>query len=167
MKKKTLLTLVATGALIATTAGSYAAWDNYTATLTSTNTINFTNVDVTATKALDLAESTENGMPVYTGTVEINVAGVSTDELANQKITLTPTAKAGEEDLLANLQVTFEQTGDNVTTTDNVGSDTTLADTNSYTVKITPKDEESATKAALNGKNITFAVNATMSEKAK
>lgn len=163
MKKKTLLTFAAAGALVATTAGSYAAWDNYKAS--STATITFTSVDVTATQNLALTESRDgSGKPVFTGDVTIDVANVDAEKLATQKIVLTPTATADGSDVMNQLEVTFTQTEDTIASTGNVGTDSTVADSNTYTVTITPKDDTTA-KTALNGKTVAFAVDAEMTNK--
>lgn len=163
MKKKTVCTFVVAGALVATTAGSYAAWDNYRAS--STATITFTSIDVSATKDLVLTEDRDvDGKPVFTGDVSIDVANVDAQKLTTQKITLTPTATIDGVDVADQLAITFEQSDDTIVSDGNVGSDTTIANANVYKVRITPVNDTTA-KTALNGKTVAFAVNAEMSDK--
>lgn len=79
MKKSTLLSLLTAGAVIATSAGTFAAWDQTKATASGEVTIN-TRVTTTATANVTFNAPTElsttDGNVEYTGNATINVSGM-------------------------------------------------------------------------------------------
>lgn len=80
MKKSKLLSLLTAGAVIATSAGTFAAWDQTTTTASSTVTIN-TRVKTEVATALTFTAPTElnttdGATSDYTGTAEIDVENI-------------------------------------------------------------------------------------------
>ncbi len=90
MKKSTLLSLLTAGAVIATSAGTFAAWDQTTATASSNVTINTrvktevaTNLSFTAPTELNTTDGTTSD---YTGTAVINVENIPEAKKADYKL---------------------------------------------------------------------------------
>lgn len=160
MKKSTLLSLATAGAIVATSVGTFAAWD--TTTAKSTGNVNFGSpVTVTTTNMtsdLKRGERTVGTDPVYVSepvkfvisdVADVNAMSIEAKVLdESTEITDGVTTKIYKED------GSTEVTGD-VAKADLVTGDTG----NSYIVKITPTD---GTKTALANKNLTVEVTATL-----
>ncbi len=90
MKKSTLLSLLTAGAVIATSAGTFAAWDQTKATASSNVTINTrvktdvtTNLSFTAPTELNTTDGTTSN---YTGSAEIKVENIPEAKKAEYKL---------------------------------------------------------------------------------
>ena len=90
MKKSTLLSLLTAGAVIATSAGTFAAWDQTTATASSNVTINTrvktevaTNLSFTAPTELN---TTDGATSNYTGSASIKVENIPEAKKAEYKL---------------------------------------------------------------------------------
>lgn len=143
-KKSTLLSLATAAAIVATTFGTYAVWDQFTATATSkTITIASPSVIVEA-QGITLLENDVIGAESieYAGTVTFNIKG--SDKLT--ELTLTPTvAVTGKELTSSDYSVEITQASDTISGDATTGfKDVTLSDTNDYTVKVTIKNKELA-----------------------
>lgn len=102
MKKSTLLSLLTAGAVIATSAGTFAAWDQTTVTSTGDLKIDKP-VTVTAT---NLKLNRENGLsenaPTYKGTVTVSAKDLpSSVTSANYEITYVAKAYLADDDTKA------------------------------------------------------------------
>lgn len=158
MKKSTILTFATAAAVLATSAGTFAAWDKIsdtqTGTLTYANsvTINET-LDAPAKVTYDLGTET---IPDAQANVTFKVD--DKDKRAGV-LTVVPTVKQGEADLVTEgkVKVTVKKGGEALV--DN--KDSSIAENNDYTVVITPTD--TATFNDLNG--ATLSVTGTLSEK--
>lgn len=90
MKKSTLLSLLTAGAVIATSAGTFAAWDSTTASIAS-NEISFRKGVSTTIAPINLTSENENKLekPVYTANPTITVNDVPSGvDLSNYQVTL-------------------------------------------------------------------------------
>lgn len=156
MKKSTLLSLATVGTIVATSIGTFAAWDTTTASISADVTLG-NPVTVTAGDFNNLSAETRTlgADPTYTSTVTFNVSDAG--GLANT-LTLTPTLKDSNGDAVDSSKATVElsQTAD-ATFTNN--TDTALEDgTNTYQVKVTVLDN------SLKGETLTVDVAAALSK---
>lgn len=90
MKKSTLLSLLTAGAVIATSAGTFAAWDSTTASIAS-NEISFRKGVSTTIAPINLTSENENKLetPVYTANPTITVNDVPSGvDFSNYQVTL-------------------------------------------------------------------------------
>lgn len=163
MKKSTLLSLATVGTIVATSIGTFAAWD--TTTAETTGTVNFgvpTTVETSASTTFANAARALGTAPEATSEVKFVVA--DGENLAN-KLKLTSTVTSTDVTDVANkVDVVIIETSD--PTKAPITEDTTLDRTptgNSYTVTVKPKaslsDEELAT---LNNKEITVKITGTL-----
>lgn len=147
MKKSTLLTVASVGAVALTSAMTFAAWDNLTAT--TTNTVTFDRINVTATtkeamtvtpRTLDtLSDDTVSA----TSDIVVDLSSVKDSALTTgTQLKFVPTVMKGETKVDSNeyqlviKEGNLELTGDSV----NGYKDTTITldNKNSYTVEVTP-----------------------------
>lgn len=135
MKKSMLLSFVTAGAIIATSVGTYAAWDQMDATATG----NITMRNPVSIAVESLAQPTETGsigqLPTYTTTASFTVANAPT---TGYQLEPTVTIKNGN-DVVTDADITVEVVDDKGTQTDVNGEHT-------LTLKVTPKDTENAKK---------------------
>lgn len=159
MKNQTILSLLTAGAIVATSAASFAAWDKTTET--ASGKLNVANpVDIVSSPIADFAAGTRalDAAPEYTSTVKFNV---KTSSLVDTLTLNTEIKKADSTVVTDNFTVTYEQTGADNGLTGAV--DKTIVDgDNEYTVKITPNDTEAA--KALAGADLTVNVTGTLSK---
>lgn len=157
-KKSTLLSLATAAAIVATTFGTYAVWD----TTTDKASANLTLRKPVVVKAATLNEfvtTDEFGtIPAYTSNVTFTVENL--DQVTDGKITLATAVKKGETEVTENFDIAYEEVG-GTGLTNNI--DSTVTNSNQYTVKITPKDTEAA-KALADGTNLTVEVTGTLSK---
>lgn len=142
MKKSTLLSLLTAGAVIATSAGTFAAWD--TTEATSSGELSFDSPVTIATTSTPTYAQTETRTygekPVATGTVDFNVSG--SGGKANLKLNAVVKDKTTDA-VVSGVDVTFKKGSTDLTT----GVDKNVTDAaNSYTVTITPTSDD-ATEA--------------------
>lgn len=163
MKKNTILSFATAGAIIATSAGTYAAWDSLVDD--TSDTITFRNpVTVTVEESYTLAEtpSTLDTLPVAEGTVNFTIE--NDGDLANT-LTIVPSVSGGSSATVDDFDFVIVDSSEGNTPT-LVGDatdgfvDKTLTSTN-YTVKVTPKDG-SAAKVA--GQEVKISLTATLSK---
>lgn len=109
MKKSTLLSFATAAAIVATSAGTYAAWD--TTTASNSGTVTIRNKVTTTVEALNFTSDNEdtllNGaddVPVYTSTTNVDVANVP--EAVKGDYKLTTSAK-----VYSDVNLTSEATG--------------------------------------------------------
>lgn len=163
MKKSTLLSLATAGAIVATSAGTYAAWDKPDASTTAN--VNFRNpvtIDVTSNYSLlDASTATLNSLQTVTGDVTFTVTDAG--ELADT-LTLVPTVSGGNSASVNDF--TFEIIDKKNGKIDDHGTgkfvDTDITST-VYTVNVTPKDTPEA-KAHLKDTAVQIKLTATLSK---
>lgn len=159
-KKSTLLSLATAAAIVATTFGTYAVWDTTTKTASAELTLRKPVVVDTTTMAAFTTADGFGTTPSYTSDVTFTVANL--EQVTNGKITLATTVKKGDGiDVTSNFDVAYTEAAGGAGLTDNV--DSTITASNSYTVKITPKDTDEA-KALADGNALTVEVTGTLSE---
>lgn len=156
MKKSTLLSLATAGAIVATSMGTFAAWDVTTSTtavqsLTLGKAVNLQADLAALSKDAKTDINTETGESV-TGTVTVDLSTVSTDIQTGRKVEITPIVafKDGSSEvngLVAETDYTVEvkKGNDVLTPIAGVATDTPTTfdtDTNQYTIKVTPKNSE-------------------------
>lgn len=160
MKKSTLLSLLTAGAVIATSAGTFAAWDttsasvNQTLTLDKPVTVTATNLNVSRTSTVD-----GTTLPKYTGTAKVNVSNlpntVSTD---NYEIVYTPTVvEADSNDPITTDDIEVKAVDD--------GANASLAGEHTVNVEVMVKDTDAAKKLANDGTEIKVTVEAVLQSK--
>lgn len=145
-KKSTLLSLATAAAIVATTFGTYAVWDQMDATAEGTAKIASPSVAVTAENiTLTPNDVIGNNSIEYTGTATFNITGK--DKLDNLKLTPEVTV-AGADLTTGDYSVEITQTSDSGFTGDaTLGyTDTNLDATNAYTVKVTINNKDLADK---------------------
>lgn len=163
MKKSTLLSLATVGTIVATSIGTFAAWD--TTEAKTTGTVNFgTPVTVTADSPVTFNNTSRTLGTSPEATSEVKFVVADGENLAN-KLKLTSSVTSTDVTDVANkVDVVIIETSDPTKTS--ITEDTTLDRTptgNSYTVTVKPKaslsDEELAT---LNNKAITVEITGTL-----
>ncbi len=136
MKKSTLLSLLTAGAVIATSAGTFAAWDTTEATA-EMGTVEFKQVNVSAAVSATLTTTRngiQNDLPEATGTFTVSTTNI--DELGNTKLTFTPVVKEGDTTIdPSNYSVQIKDNGTDVTS-----GDSAVEASNTYTVTVKPTD---------------------------
>lgn len=146
MKKSTLLSLLTAGAVIATSAGTFAAWDQ-TEAKAEMGSVEFKQVNVSAAVSATLATTRngiQNDLPEATGTFTISATNIN--ELSNTKLTFTPVVKDGETTIdPSNYSVEIMDSGTDVTS-----GDTTVEASNTYTVTVKPTEAGADTMANKN-----------------
>lgn len=166
MKKSTLLTVASVGAVALTSAMTFAAWDNLTATATS-NEVTFKQINVTKKTNVELSLTATNNdglssdyVPSATGDVTFDVAGL--DLFDGTKMTFKATADKGGTNVTANCDIKIYETVDG-SQTEVTGGDVSVGASNAYTVVVTPKTGVDDV-AALADKPITVTVEATLTK---
>ena len=141
MKKSTILTFATAVAIVATSAGTFAAWDQLEDTSDVANLVVGTPVTVQAGTLTTFSEESRvlgDTLPSYTSTVEFNVVD------NNSKVsTLT-------------LQATIEITQDGADNGLTGNVDSKVEATNTYNVKVSVKD------ASLAGETLKVSVKGTL-----
>ena len=152
---------MAASAIVVTVAGSYAAWDQLTATSSSTVTFDRVTVatgEVDATLAA--AERTAlNVLPSYSGTVNFTIDGIPDGK--HGTLNLAPTVKNGNTALSTDdydLKITQGETE----VPDNTDTVTSTDSTKVYTVTVTPKETDIAKALADNSTELTVEITATL-----
>ena len=160
MKKSTLLSLLTAGAVIATSAGTFAAWDNKTSTV-SFQPVTMEQINVTAIAATQLTVTKNVGAaPTATGTFTVNAANISTADLGNTKLSFVPSVKVDDTTVdPANYTLEIKDGAEDVT-----AGDSSVAATNDYTVTVVPADTEAAAEA-MGNKAIVVEIAATLETK--
>lgn len=138
--KKKMLGLLTAGAIVVTTAGSFAVWDQLEATSTGTVTLDKP-VTVTAAGGTQYT-STGHTLGVvsnYAATdVTFNIANVT--EYKNVELQLTPEVKAGGTDVTEKFNIVVKEDVSGTPTEVKDAKDTTLSSSNAYTITLTPKN---------------------------
>lgn len=153
MKKSTLLSLATAGAIVATSAFTFASWDQLdntaqVATVTIRNPVTVTVTEDTTTELS--TNSAINEVPTYTGTATVSLENAT--DLANYELVATPKVFDGAKEITSGLTATAE-----------VG-DATLADgQKTINVTVTPTDD--STGKSLAGQELTVKVTAKLQEK--
>lgn len=133
MKKSMLLSFVTAGAIIATSVGTYAAWDQMDATATG----NITMRNPVSMAVENLTQPAETGsigqLPTYTTTATFTVENAPT---TGYQLKPTVTIKNGDT-VLTDTDITVEVEDDKGTQADVNGKHT-------LTLKVTPKDTDNA-----------------------
>lgn len=161
MKKSMLLSFVTAGAIIATSVGTYAAWDQTSASQTADLTFREP-VSVTAAAiAEDTTSSTDDqfilngGTPAYVGTSNFTVAGVPDDQKAKYEVKYTVKLMNGDTEI---------STSDYKATVDDTKTDKDTDVTGDHPITITITPEESA-KITISGKPLQATVTGTLTAK--
>lgn len=160
--KKGLLSLLTVAAVVVTTVGSFAVWDQLSDTTTGGTLTMDKPVTVTATAMNALTKdatyvigSSDN--PVYEGDVEFTVADVPNDKLTNAKLTLSTKVMNGDTDVSNQFDVAYYESNGTTPVAD--GVDTGLTNTaQQYKLKVTPKD----TATDLSGQELNVNVTGTL-----
>lgn len=140
MKKSTILTFATAAAIVATSAGTFAAWDQ-TSAETAAKTLTVGQPVVLSTG--DLSNFTEDSSrtlgvaPTYTSQVTFNVQD---DQKLAKKLTLTPSLKDADDKPVDTTRAKVELSqSDDAAFTGTV--DTNISATNTYDVKVTVLDD--------------------------
>lgn len=163
MKKSTLLSLATAGAIVATSAFTFAAWD--TTTAESTGTVTFSNpvTVTTSTVSFTLTEETRvlNAMPIGATSDDAIQFEVSDNDQKTSGLKLDAVVKnQSNVDVTNQLDITFN---DGTTDIKNGEIDvTTGTESTKYKVTVTPKSD--ATVSDLGGE-LSVAVTATLQPK--
>lgn len=163
MKKSTLLSFATAGAIVVTSAGTYAAWDSLTDETTANITFrNPVTVTVDSSYTLEEATSTLDTLPTATGTVAFTVS--NEDKLADT-LTIKPTVSGGTSASVDDFDFEIVDSSESDTpklsgNSTNGFVDKTLG-TTTYTVKVTPKDESSSKVA---GQEVSIQLTAQLSK---
>ena len=167
MKKSKLLSVLTAGAVIATTVGTYAAWDKLSVDTTA-KAIEFSKpVTVGLDSDLLLKKGNSNldvkeTAPTATGTVSFTVRN---EDNLPAKLTITPTITSDSDSISASdLDIVIKEKGGSALKKEGTGFvDSTVTATESYDVEITPANG-SETKVQ-NATNIQLKLTATLSKK--
>lgn len=157
MKKSTILTFATAAAVLATSAGTFAAWDQtsvaqtQTVTLSKPVTMTLSAADLKTTRTLDQ-------VPVYTGTSKLQVANLP-DSVTNTTHEITYTAK-----VYTDAQKTVEATGVTAMAEEKSPAATLDAE-HEVTVTVTPEDNADAKDLANNATELTVEVTANLTAK--
>lgn len=151
MKKSTLLTVASVGAVALTSAMTFAAWDNLTAT--TTNTVTFDRINVTATTdAMTVSTRTADTLGTdisATSEIKVDLTSVPTDLQTDTQLSLVPTVTMNGTDVPAS-EYKLEIFEGNTPLTNNTDSSLVFTGTNDYTVKVTPKTNDDGTSTITN-----------------
>lgn len=172
MKKSTLLTVASVGAVALTSAMTFAAWDNLTAT--TTDTVTFDRINVTATTTIPMTVKPRTPGTLNTETVsatseiEVDLTSVKDDGLkTNTVLKLEPSVKANEEPIpTEEYDITIEDNGETLVAVNGIYTDENITfnnNNNKYTVTITPKVKNDGSSSIID-KELTVAVKATFQE---
>lgn len=155
MKKTTLLSFVTAATVVATTAGSFAAWDKLSETATAGLTLDKP-VDVITGNFADLAttETAPGTLPIYTSTVDFTVS-----EAPATGYKLTPTVVIKKSD---NTVVTDKFTAE---VEDSKNADADVNGKHTLTVTVTPLDSAAAKALATAGEALKVEVTGVLAVK--
>lgn len=166
MKKSTLLSLLTAGAVIATSAGTFAAWDTLTAEADG-GSIKFDRINVTASTTSPLA-LVDDGNVLHAAESQVASAEIKVDlstvpealTTGNKvKLVFAPTVTDSSSAVVDASKYKIEILDSDGTTPLKDSTDTTLTSTsNNYTVKVTPLD------TTLGGETLKVKVIATLEE---
>lgn len=167
MKKSTLLSLLTAGAVIATSAGTFAAWDNLEANAEA-GSITFDRINVSATATQQLA-LVNDGQTFHTDSaqsanakINVDLSSVPENITSNSKavLTFTPVVKDSSDQTVdsSKYTLTIKDTDGATVLTDNKDTSLTNSATNSYEVAVTPTD------TTLAGQTLTLSVDVALSE---
>ncbi|MCR0271452.1 hypothetical protein MKA31_05060 [[Clostridium] innocuum] len=159
MKKSTLLSLLTAGAVIATSAGTFAAWDQTKAEKTATLALDKP-VEVSfAASDLELNTTRSIGTdPIYTGTTIVNVKDVPSGADASYEIKYDAKvykSNDASKTALTGFTVTAEETP----------TAASLTDPHTVSVTVTPGDDAAVKKLATDGTELTVEVTAELASK--
>lgn len=161
MKKSTLLSLLTAGAVIATSAGTFAAWDTTTATSTGTLTIDkpvtVTVSDFTLTR--DGGLSTGENLPTYKGEVKVKAEDLPASVTADKyEITYNANAYLATDD-------TNKAPVEGITVTPNETTSVGLNQEHTVEVTVAVTNEAAAKTLAENSTQLKVDVTATLEAK--
>ena len=162
MKNQTILSLLTAGAIVATSAASFAAWDKTTETasnkLNIAKPVTIQNISMDEFKTND-SRTLDGSAPVYESDV---VFEVTDDNSLVDTLTLSAAIKNGDTDVSDKFTISYYEGATKLTN----GKDETItkgsASKNTYTVKITPLDDAKA----LAGTDLNVEVTGTVSKTA-
>ena len=165
MKKSTLLSFATAGAIVVTSAGTYAAWDTLTDDTTADITFrNPVTVTVNPTYELTEASSALDTLPTASGTVKFNVENPG--DLANT-LTITPIVTGGNSASVSDFNFEIIDSSENSKPKLGGNSEDGFVDktlgTTTYSVTVTPKD---ASRAAVAGQEVHIQLTAELSKTA-
>lgn len=167
MKKSTLLTVASVGAVALTSAMTFAAWDNLTDTAIS-NAVTFDQINVAKSADITLAtpeksDLTAGYLPSTTGTVTFGITGIEEADLSDKQLKLTPVVKADGTEITdtSSYELIIHDGADSTSTALTNNTDTSITETNSYTVEVKAKDSDGS-KTALANKAISVEITATL-----
>lgn len=153
MKKSTLLSLATAGAIVATSAFTFAAWDtlNSTEQVATVNIRKPVTVEVTKDTSTKLETATAiDSIPVYTGSATVKLTNAA--DLTGYELVATPEVYDGETKITSGL------------TASAVVADNSLADgSKTINVTVTPADDPTGTGLA--GKELIVKVKAELKAK--
>lgn len=158
MKKSSLLSLLTAGAILVTTAGTYALWDKLDATSTGNFTVPNSSIklDAAAMSFNDPTPKLGVNQITYTSTATFTITGELLDKLSDYQMALVPTVKK-EDGTAITTGFTVAIKKDGVVVADNI--DKNLAASNTYTVEVIVDDE------ALAGAKLDVSLTGTISAK--
>lgn len=137
MKKSMLLSFVTAGAIIATSVGTYAAWDTLEisnvadVTIESPVTMSMPNFE-NFTTTRETGKLNGDSAPTYTQDVTFTVENVPDDAKQNYKLEVKPMVLVDGTET--------EATGIKAVAENKTPSDTSINGTHTYTVTVTPED---------------------------
>lgn len=137
MKKSTLLSLATAGAIVATSAFTFAAWDKTTDTKNAALTYR---KPVTITETLTAPGTKDYTLGQTAPAVDTNVTfAVSDEDNKVSSLTVTPSVKQGGTDLVSSNKVTVSVKKDGSVLAGN--KDTSVSASNVYTITVTPTED--------------------------
>lgn len=158
MKKSTLLSFVTAGAIVATSVGTYAAWDTLE---TATSEINLQYADgvvvgiTTQPAAINEKLGGVNGKDEVSTDFVVNVAGLPST--GTKEMNLTAVDGSGAPITQSGLTFEFVKDGTSLTN----GKDTSVEQSNAYTVKV-KIDTDNTDKDTISAAVSKFKVKATL-----
>lgn len=170
MKKSTLLSLATAGAVIATSAGTFALWDTIESTSEGTVTMANAIVLEAQTGSYNVMPRTPGTAPVIKGSFAFKVTDkdntADTLTLAPKVVLTADKDNADAKDYSSYFDVTITQTGDDNGLSGLVDSKITKDDTqNSYEITLTENNTiTESDKTEIAGKNLTVLVTGTLSQ---
>ena len=156
MKKSTILTFATAVAIVATSAGTFAAWDQLEDTSDVANLVVGTPVTVQAGTLTTFSEESRvlgDTLPSYTSTVEFNVVDNNSKV---SKLTLQPILTDSSDQPIDSSKATIEITQDGADNGLTGNVDSKVEATNTYNVKVWVKD------ASLAGETLKVSVKGTL-----
>ena len=156
MKKSTILTFATVVAIVATSAGTFAAWDQLEDTSDVANLVVGTPVTVQAGTLTTFSEESRvlgDTLPSYTSTVEFNVVDNNSKV---STLTLQPILTDSSDQPIDSSKATIEITQDGADNGLTGNVDSKVEATNTYNVKVSVKD------ASLAGETLKVSVKGTL-----